>query len=189
MASLRTPPHPDTVDKTAPALSPCTLSASPPPARWVMITGQWPMAGVEKVEGACGCSGLPVRNEPAISVPARRDRGKGADVCGKARRLRLWAAQDMSHTPPWRHMLPPPQAAQSNSASQTPTSTRVNNRLVAGACHQPQHIIRRRSLPSRATQQHRPTGGQFQSCRSTAGRCSLPKPAMTAVPAQQQRRT
>jgi hypothetical protein len=29
------------------------------------------MAGVEKVEGLCGCSGLPVRNDPAISVPAQ----------------------------------------------------------------------------------------------------------------------
>lgn len=46
-----------------------------------MIMGQWPMAGVEKVDGACGCSGLPVRKEPAISVPAGREgKGKGQVV-------------------------------------------------------------------------------------------------------------
>ena len=60
-----------------PAPSPCTLSTCAPSACWAMITGQWPMAGVEKVDGACGCSGLPVRKEPAISVPAGRGRGNG----------------------------------------------------------------------------------------------------------------
>lgn len=33
------------------------------------MAGRWPTVGVENVEGACGCSGLPVRKEPAISVP------------------------------------------------------------------------------------------------------------------------
>ena len=42
-----------------PAVSPCGLSACAPSACVTSSTGRWPMVGVEKVEGLCGCSRLP----------------------------------------------------------------------------------------------------------------------------------